>query len=184
MKARYKLHTMLITSILISLITSCGQPLATRMGMSEDAWNSLTSIERSEHYAQYELAEKLRRGTIPPAYPHRRALSVQITSGTAKMLPSFTLQAFQPATMVIEQDSCQHVTLKAKVGDDTTTLSACFFGHEFWLDPSPTNVDMANYSVRLFESSLWRKFTYNHIDTRGYVGLNNANIAVKLLDNS
>ena len=171
--------------LIISLIlVSCGQPLHERMGFSEADWNDLSSSERVGYLHAAEAVQAIQNGTNTPSYRARRALSVYIQSGTALMGTDFTRQAYEPIHAVFEQDTCKDLTLKAQAGRSTTTLRACFYGHEFWLDPSPTQIAYANYSARLFETSLWRKFIYNHVNTNGYVGFDNVNIAVKLLDYS
>ena len=97
------------------------------------------------------------------------------------MLPDFKPERYNAILLTLQQDSCKRVPIRALDSDKQTTLNICFWGHQVWLDPSNTNIDNALYSARLFESGLWQRFTYKHINTSGYAGLSDVNISVKLI---
>jgi len=187
MKARKLLITTKCFFILLSvgialMLTGCGKTLPEKLGLSRSSWNEMSSEDRNLMIYDYAEIENIRSHYMPKTLRMDRALSVKITGGTAKLAPNFELQSFKPVMFTLKQDSCRYIKVVGKETSDTTSLLACFWAHQLWLDPSNTDKSKARFSARMFESSLWRKFTYNDISTFGYVGFQHINVAVKLIE--
>lgn len=163
-------------------MTSCGKSLPEKVGLSQAAWDRLSSSQRATLLSRYDNIQQARNSYLPKMLYIDRALSVKISGGTVHMPPSFEPVAYEPVWVVVEQDHCKRVVISAKDKRRHTDLSICFWGHELWLDPSNKDPQFSNFSVRMFESSLWRKFTYNEIHSDGYVGFDHATVAFKLME--
>ncbi|MBT4884812.1 MAG: hypothetical protein HON55_01500 [Legionellales bacterium] len=166
----------------VLLLTGCGKTLPEKLGLSKVSWDDLSSEDRQIMLNDYAEIENIRSHYMPKTLRMDRALSVKITGGTAKLAPNFQSESFNPIMFTLKQDSCKYIKVAGKDTANTTTLQACFWAHQLWLDPSNTDKSKARFSARMFESSLWRKFTYNDIDTFGCVGFQHINVAVKLIE--
>lgn len=173
---------MILSFLMAGLLTSCGKPFSEKIGMSQSDWDNLSSSERTHILENYESIQQTRHTYVPKTLRMDRALSIKISGGTVAMPPHFASVAYDPILLVIKQDQCKRVSVAAKDKHQHTEVVVCFWGHELWLDPSNQDAKHANYSVRMFESSLWRKFTYNHISSSGYVHFDHATVALKLLE--
>lgn len=180
MMARH-LYTIL-SLFCVHILVSCGKPLPEQVGMSQANWDALSSSQRTAMLIDYETIQKTRQSYVPKTLRIDRALSIKISGGTVHMPPDFETVAYDPIWVVVAQDHCKRVVVAAKDKHQHTDLSLCFWGHELWLDPSNKDPQYAKFSVRMFESSLWRKFIYNDIHSEGYVGFDHATIALKLLE--
>jgi hypothetical protein len=176
-------HLYTILSFLFMLIVSgCGKPLPEEVGMSQSDWDNLSSSQRATLMMNYDDIQRTRQSYLPKMLHVDRAVSIKISGGTVHMPPNFEPVAYDPIWVVVAQDHCKRVMVAAKDKHQHTDLSVCFWGHELWLDPSNKDPQYANFSVRMFESSLWRKFIYNDIHSDGYVGFDHATVALKLME--
>jgi hypothetical protein len=162
-------------------LSSCGRDFPELLGMEKGIWYKMPPNKKDEYMATYSEIIHIRNTFSPNKIHLNRSLSVLISDGTAKMLPDFKAERFKPIMFVLNQDSCRKVDVISKDSDKTSSLKACFWGHELFLDPSNTDSNHALFSARLFESSLWQHFTYKHVSTTGYLGLTDVNIALKLI---
>ena len=164
------------------LITSgCTESENVKYGISKAIWDSSDATVKNNYHENYNDIKVLRHNYKPNKLRMHRALSVLISGGTAKMPDDFVSYSYDSVSFAIEQDSCKRVSIYAKENDLSTSLKVCFWGHELLLDPSNIDQKHANFSARMFETSLWQNFTYHKINTSGYVGFKDANVSLKLL---
>ena len=181
MKATFLSSVIKLIMVFLFVISGCSESENVKYGISKTLWDSSDATKKNNYHENYTNIKVLRHNYKPNKLKLHRALSVLITGGTAKMPNEFSSYNYESVSFAIEQDSCKRVPISAKGAELSTSLKVCFWGHELLLDPSNTDPKHANFSARMFETSLWQNFTYHNISTTGYVGFKGVNVSLKLL---
>ena len=174
-----KINKVTLFCIVSLLLSSCGTSINEKLGYNDSYWYSLDYATQNSIMHNHEIVLSLREYSNIPQYKDDKAYTVAINSGSALVLPTFVREKFLPVTFVIENGKCDKIKLNSPDGINFTILHACYYGDELWLDPSEVEPKFANYSARIFRTSLWHNFTYENISTFGYASLRNADITIK-----
>lgn len=168
----------------VCLIAGCsGAPY----GMPAQEWASLSMPEIQELQENYQRIKDLRqeekswqeRSKITSTTPK---IELKIEGGTVKMPPFVKRVEYKPAKLVVYQGHCRSVKLQEKKGKKKIELEACYLGDIVYLDSSKTDYQWRHGSLRFYYVPIWLSgFTYNNINSQGYVGLNDATINIKVL---
>lgn len=178
--------SVLIVPVLLCLLQGCAVH-PTDVGFSQKTWDGFSSERQDDLTGKYKNVKQLRLDWLAQAKNNsaiKSTVNVRINSGRVYFPPNFSrLTRFKPIDFSITNDRCIEEPVYSMTGNLVTKLSACYVANILYLDSS--RYDSAEYrgSVLFYYSSVWlNKFTYNNVNSKGYVGLDS--VAVQLQQKS
>lgn len=153
-------------------------------GIPSKEWSALSMPDIKELQENYQRIKDLRgeekswqeRTEITATTPR---VELNIQGGTIQIPPFVKRVEYKPVKLVVYQGHCRSVKLLEKSGKKKTELEACYLGDIVYLDSSKTVYQWRHGSLRFYYVPIWQSgFTYNNINSQGYVALKDATIKI------
>ncbi|OGT07475.1 MAG: hypothetical protein A2X78_03225 [Gammaproteobacteria bacterium GWE2_37_16] len=197
-KIKNRLFISVLIFIFLALLSACNTFSPRILGISDTEWASYTPDKQKELRDYYKQKVKTRKknksNTLLPipknqfkdiAIPNLPLL-IDLHDGKAIMPPFLGWYAYKTQPFTIFPDSCVNSLLQqVNNPKQQIVLRVCYQKGTLFLDPSRYDTTKMPGSLSFRYSPLWEsEFTYQNINTTGYVRLKNAIITVKLLQNN
>ena len=174
---KYTNLALLFMIAVVSLLSGC--VTSSFVGITPEQWKSATSEQRKcwiREYNAYKKAHPEFKGDPNAA----NKIKLQISGGTAVFPPKFLAQPYRSIKLTLPDGSCYREPVYAKSGTLQTKLYVCYDKNTLAIDPSHYDNSTTNGSLILTFNPLWGQgFTYNNMNSDGYVKLKNVDIAIK-----
>lgn len=154
---------------------------AERLGLSEQEWQGLSSQKQEQMWADHEKIKTLNEEKSKKAYAGPE-LNIYMLKGKALMPPFAQYYEIETFAFRMQPGTCQSVTLKSVDTTNHVDMSVCYDGLKLSIDPSHYDLTQKDGSIFISYNPIWKRgFTYNNINSQGYVHLRDASISVKAI---
>lgn len=177
-RVKRKLWLLLVCNFLLSGC-ACGPE---QLGINSLEWESYSKEKQQSLLASYNETSKERKQLLAEQNFGDVFLMINIFDGKIMLPPKFiNWQNYRPVQFTILQGQCLDVGMTHLSNDNIkTTLGVCYVGNTLYLDPSRYDPTKKFGTVTIPFSPLWLGgFTYNGIDSHGYVKLNGVSIKIQ-----
>lgn len=179
-----KISVFLLTIFSYLLLNGCADT-PQNLGVSQKDWDSYDAAKQHQLIDTFRKIKEQQQSTELDASSKEvstNQLLVTIADGKAMMPPDFaTSQSYQPLTFSINPDTCVDNVLLGASAAASVKLTACYKNQILFLDASHTDPQKAYGTISFHLTPLWQTgFTYNNVNSSGYVRLQNATVTIKL----
>jgi hypothetical protein len=130
------------------LLTGCGADVgvAHKIGMSEARWYALSAKKQRQLKKSYQKNQKAKKKLVSKSGSETyRAVSLQIESGQARIVPGKSQEALAPTEVEMQPNSCRNIGLHALAAREGgqqkhyAELEVCYVHDRLYLDPNYRN---------------------------------------------
>ena len=111
-------------------------------------------------------------------------INVTIANGTIPSPTTNTPQSYQSTVFALKDGNCSKTNI-VLANNENVNLKTCFTGNVLFVDAERSKLTSRNQTIRFYLNPLWQQgYTYQNITTNGKAHLTNADIRIKILNNS
>jgi len=169
-------------------LSACNTFTPHALGISDAEWTKINKNKQNElrtlYYTQQERDVKMMEVYKKnAALNFKNRIQVRVFDGTAIMPPFTTWYSYQITPFIVIPGTCVDHPLQKIPGkkDEQIMLRACYQNGTLFLDPSKIDQQKMTGTITFHYSPIWDQgFTYQNVNTSGYVRLKNASVEIKI----